>query len=75
MGASRRHSFACLGVQRLAECLFADQGPVRQFLLAGLEPRKHLRFEDAEQGIGVGCGGRLVLLQFVGVAGQRVLSV
>jgi hypothetical protein len=58
---------------RLAECLLADQGPVRHFLLAGLEPRQHLRFEEAELGIGV--GGRLVLLQFVRVAGQRVLSV
>ena len=27
-------------VESLTECLFADQGPVRQFLLAVLEPRK-----------------------------------
>ena len=45
--------------------LLADQGPVRDVLLAGLEPRQHFRFEEAEQGIGVGGGGRLVLLQFV----------
>jgi hypothetical protein len=57
--------FQLVCVERLAECLLADQGPVRHFLLAGLEPRQHLRFEEAEQGIGVGGGGRLVLLQFV----------
>jgi hypothetical protein len=31
--------------------------------------------EEAPQAIGIGGGGRLVLLQFVRVAGQRVLSV
>jgi hypothetical protein len=60
----RQHSehpfLACL-----AECLLADQGPVRHFLLAGLEPRQHLAFEEAPQSIGIGGGGRLVLLQFV----------
>jgi hypothetical protein len=43
----------------LAECLLADQGPVRHFLLAGLEPRQHLAFEEAPQSIGIGGGGRL----------------
>jgi hypothetical protein len=50
----------------LGECLLADQEPVRKFLLAGLEPSQHLRFEEAERGIGGGGGGRLVLLQFIG---------
>jgi hypothetical protein len=44
-------------------------------LSASSTPRQHPRFEEAEQGIGVGGGGRLVLLQFVTVVGQRVLSV
>ena len=57
--------FQLVCVERLAECLVADQGPVRQFLFPGLEPRQHLRFEEAEQGIGIGGGGRLVVLQFV----------
>jgi hypothetical protein len=46
------------------ECLLADQGPVRQFLFPGLEPRQYLAFEEAAQA-SVGSGGRLVLLQFV----------
>jgi hypothetical protein len=41
----------------------------RQIELDGCRP------EEAEQGIGVAGGGRLVLLQFVRVAVQRVLSV
>ena len=40
-----------------------------QIELGGCRP------EEAPQAIGVGGGGRLVLLQFVRVAVQRVLSV
>jgi hypothetical protein len=66
--------FQLVCVERRAECLLADQRPVRHFLLAGLEPRQHLRFEEAEQGIGVG-GGRLVLLQFGWLAYPPPFSV
>jgi hypothetical protein len=46
--------FQLAGVQRLAECLLADQ--------------ECSRFEEAAQAIGVGSGGRLVLLQLVSVS-------
>jgi hypothetical protein len=72
---SYRPSCSSLGVQRLTECLLAYQGPVRQFLFPGLEPRQYLAFEEAAQALGVCDGGRLALVQFGGVAGQRVLSV
>ncbi len=37
-------------IERLAECLLADQWPVGQFLLPVLEPRQHLAFEEAVAG-------------------------
>ena len=60
-------AFQLAGIERLAECLLADQEPVRQVLLPGLEPRQHLRFEEAAQAIDISGDEFLVLLQFVGV--------
>ena len=38
-------------IERLAECLLADQVPVGQFLLPVLEPRQHIAFEEAAQAL------------------------
>ena len=64
--------FQLVGVERLAECLLADQGPVRQFLFTGLEPRQYLAFEEAAQAGDIGGDEVPVFLQFVRVAGQFV---
>ena len=48
-------------IERLAECLLADQRAVGQFLLASLEPRQHLTLKEAAQALDVGGGGLLIL--------------
>ena len=41
-------------IERLAECLLADQRPVGQFLLPVLEPWQYLAFKEATQALDVG---------------------
>jgi hypothetical protein len=57
--------FQLAGVQRLTECLLADQGPVRQFLFPGLEPWQYLAFEEAAQALGVSMAGASSSSSFV----------
>jgi hypothetical protein len=59
-------------IERLAECLLADQRPVGQFLLPVLEPRQHLAFEEAAQALDIGGGWFFVFSKFVWIAGERV---
>jgi len=64
--------FQVVGVEGLTERLFVDERPVRQFLLPGLELRQDLGFQNAAQATGVGGGGRLLRLQFAGIARQHI---
>src|SRR5208282_1383310 len=61
-----------VGVERLTERLLADERPVGQFLLARLEPRQHLSLQKATQSLGVGGGGLVALVQFVGISRQDI---
>ena len=46
--------FQLVRIQRLAKGLLADQGPVREFVLAVLKPRQHLVFKKAAQALDIG---------------------
>ena len=53
--------FQLVRIQRLAKGLLADQGPVREFVLAVLEPRQQLAFKEAAQALDIGGGGFLTI--------------
>ena len=59
-------------IERVAECLLADQRTIGQFLLPVLEPRQHLAFEEAAQALDIGGGWLFAFSKFVWIAGERV---
>ena len=65
--------FQLVGVQRLAECRIRGRFASSFFLVSS--HGRTFASRKRRRAIGIGGGGRLVLLQFVRVAGQRVLSV